>query len=965
MEFVILGRTALINDGVQVQLGAAKERGMLSLLLLHAGEPVKVETLVECLWQGRPRGDRRQIIYSLVSRLRAVFAQLDMPEALELVRPANAYRLHVNPLTVDFHLFGSLVSRSRSQIRDQRYAAAATTLQEALELWRGEPIADVRGTRAAALRGRLYDEFLTARRMLAETLLKAGRAEAAVDLLESLIHDQDLDDTLARLWITALHAVGRSDEARRYFSAFRPRFRKSNHAEPDIDLVTIMSGPTTAPAPDRPHQLPNGIKHFTGRAEVLQELDALTASAESPGNVVVIAGMPGVGKTALALHWAQRHLDRFPDGQLHADLGAYSSATPVDPHAVLARFLVALGVPAAAVPPKTDQRQDLFNRLLDGRRTLVILDDVANSAQAQPLIPVAPGCLTLITSRRRLGHLSVKFTAPTITAPPLSTEDSSVLLVRLIGSLRAGREPEGLRELVQAAHGLPLALRIIGEQVSERPRASISDLADELRTHLLDPTSDDDQASLESVFSWSYRKLTPELATLFRRLAAHPGTSFSVEAAAAMAGAEPEITKTRLDALAKVHLVRHDTSRYYRFHDLLRVYAKNRATAEDGPVATTATLVRVLEWYLFSAANATALLCPELAPVNDLPQPGDRPAMRFTREADALRWYERERDNLASSTRSAAEHGFHRLAWQIQGSSYSVAFRSGRLDGLLELSELAVIAARSDGHSIAEINHLLNVGAVHLAERRYPQAQDAATAALHLALDTNQQEYEAICSHALATAFLETDRTKDAERLYARALDLCRRASDRTGEAASLHRLGDVHRRRGAFDLAVTSYLQALELLQRMGAIGNQGRTHNRLADVYAAIGDTASAAHHCEQTLATYELTRDERARCGALTIRADIRRRSALPAEAVEDARQAVAIATEMGDPPALAGALAAMSDALTDLGSHAEALAAGSQGLRVLETVDGPEIAALRRRLEACCATPVRDSEVARSQ
>jgi DNA-binding SARP family transcriptional activator len=949
VDFVILGRTALIKDGIAVRLGAAKERGTLSLLLLYANKPVKIETLVECLWHDRSRSDRRQIIYSLISRLRAVFAQLDMPEALELVRPANAYRLHVNPLVVDIHLFRSLVLGARAQIQDRRYTKAVTTLREALGLWRGEPIPDVRGARSSALRSQLDDEFLTAQKLLVEALLHAGRPEAALGHLENIVHDHDLDETLARLWITALHAVGRSDEARRYFAAFRPRFRRSFRAEPDIDLVAIMTRSTTTSVREcRPHQLPNGIKDFIGRTDALQELDSLAEPAGSPGNVVVITGTPGVGKTALALHWAQQRLDRFPDGQLQLDMGTYSSLTPVDPHAALARFLDALDVPATAIPPETDQRRTLFNRLLDGRRMLVILDDVENSAQAQPLIPAAPGCLTLITSRHRLGRLTVKFTAPTVTVEPLTTEDSVTLLVRLIGSLRADREPEALIRLAHAADGLPVALRIIGEHVTERPRAAITDLADELCHHLLDPVGDHDQVSLNSIFSWSYRALSPDVAALFRQLAQHPGPSISVEVAAAMAGAEPDVTETRLNTLAKAHLIGHDTARHYRFLDLLRSYAGKCASTEDDPTKVTATLVRALTWYLVSAVNASAVLFPESPPVHDLPKLGEQPAMHFAGAVDARRWCERERDNLAAATRGAARHGFHRLAWQIHGATYQIFLRSGRLDGLLELSEIAVVAARLDEHPAAEIGHLLNVGGVHLTERRYRQAQDAATAALHLALDTGQREYEAICSHSLATTLLETGMTEEAVRLYARTLELCRQASDGAGEAATLHRLGDVHRRRGALDLATTFYLQALEMLQRIGSIGGQGRTHSRLADLFLEKGEMASAAHHCERALATCALTGEGKVRCEALTIRADVRRRSAAPAEAVVDARQAVATATEINDSLGLAGALAALADALAELGSPAEAAAASSQGLSILETIGGPDISLLQRRL-----------------
>ena len=960
MEFVILGRTALIKNGVPVQLGAAKERGLLSLLLLYAGEPVKVDLLVECLWHGRSRSDRRQIIYSLISRLRATFLQQDMPDAVELVRTANAYRLHVNPLAVDLHSFRSRVRRARQEIAAARYDIAVTTLQEAIELWCGEPIPDAQGAGAAALRGKLEDELLTARKLLAEALLRTGRHQTALAGLENLVHDHDLDETIARLWITALHAVGRSDDARRHLTAFRPRFRRATQAEPDIDLVAIMSGTTMSPAPGvRPHQLPNGVKDFTGRADILRELDGLTELAGCPGNAIVLTGMPGVGKTAVALHWSQHHRDLFPDGQLYLDAGTHGPGKPVDPHAALARFLDALGVPAAMIPPAPDQRRDMFNRLLDGRRMLVILDDVHTSAQAQPLIPVAPGCLTLVTSRHSLGRLTVQLAAPTVTIRPLTTEESITMLTRLIGSRHIEREPDALTRLAKAADGLPLALRIIGQHVLDRPRAGIAELADELRRHLLDPVDDDDQVSLHTVFSWSYRTLPTEVAQLFRRMAQHPGASISVEVAAAMTHVEPQVAQKRLNALAKAHLIDHDTARHYRFHDLLRIYAEECAADVDGAATIAATRILILEWYLFSAANATSVLFPESPPVHDLPEPGDRPAMRFTGEADALRWCERERDNLTAATRCAARFGLHRHAWQIQGTVHQIIYRSGRLDGLLELNEIAVTAARRDGHSAAEIGHLLNVGAVHMAERRHWLAETAATAALQLARDTHQADYQAICSYSLATALLETGRTDEAVRLYDRVLDLCRRTSNGVGEAATLHRLGDVHHRQGAADLAAKSYLQALELLQRMGSAGGQGRIHTRLAALYLATTMIGSAIHHCEQALATYEHTRDEKTRCEAITIRADIRRRSAAPS-AVVDAREAVAIATQTGDPAARAAALTVLTEALVDAGSYSEAGATAVQCLQLLDTVRGYDIPALRSRLLTSYATALRESD-----
>ncbi len=955
MNFAILGRTAVIDNGRSVQLGAAKERGLLGILLLHADEPVKVDMLADLLWPGQGGDTRRSTMYSLVSRIRAMLARLGMPEALEWIRAANSYRLKVDPLDVDLHVFRALVGRAREEFREERYAAAVDSLRTAIELWHGDPIPDLRGDRADTVREGLADELLVARTLFADGLLRTGLRQAASDVLADLVPDHFLDETIARLWITALHSTGRSDEARRHYARFRPRFRRATRTEPDIDIVAILSSAPPAPSA-RPRQLPTSTKDFLGRTETLGDLDLLTEPAAPGGNLLVLTGMPGVGKTTLALHWSRQRLTRFPDGQLFLDAGTHGPA-PVDPHTALARFLHALGVPTGEIPSATDQRQELFNRLLDGRRTLIVLDDVRDSAQAQALIPLEPGCLTIVTSRHSLGRLTVRNAAATLTVRPLPLEDSTTLLSRLIGGPRVEGDPAALVRLARAAHGLPLALRIIGEHVRERPRAELADLADELHRQLLDPVADEDQIDLNTVFSLSYRALAPEMATLFRRLPQHPGTSISAEAAAAMTGGTTETTRSRLNALAKAHLLDHDTAGHYRLHALLHAYAGQVARAEDAASTRTDALLRALDWYLFSAVDAAAVLLPEQPPVNDLRPRDGRPAMHFPGTAAALRWVERERENLTAAIRAAASAGLDRLTWQLQGTVCMLLHRSGRLDGLLELNELALVAARRDGHRIAELGTLLNGGALHLAEHRYDRAEAAALAALRLARDLGAADYAAICTYSLATVLLEQGRTDESVRLLEDALRAFREAADRAGEAFALSRLGDFHRRGGSHEVAAAAYAKSLEILQRLGSHGGEGRLCNNLAALHLEMGRLEAAGHQAEQALATYHLTGDEKARREALTIRADVCRRTGAPTTAIDDARLAAEIATRIDDLPGRAAALAVLADALADTGNHGEAAEASLLGLDLLDAAGGSDIPALRRRLLIGYATSLR--------
>lgn len=945
MRFGILGPTELRDENRSFSLGAAKQRGLLALLLLYAGRPVRVETLIEHLWSKDGAGNRRKIIHSMVSRLRAALGRAGVRQALVLTD--GGYRLDVAPVTVDFHEFRMLVDRSRTAMAADRHAAAVVHLQRAVDLWRGEPLADLRGAAADHLRRRLTDGWLDAHKLLAECRLRLGAHDVVLMQLESLLPEHDLDESLARLWAGALFAAGRDEDARRYLTDFRKRYRRELRADPGIDLESIRADrPRRGGA--RPRQLPPAVPGFVGRAEALAELDRCAEPRAGHPGVVVITGMPGLGKTALAVHWSRSRLDLFPDGQLYLDAGAFGPGPPVDPAEALARFLHALGVPADRIPDDAEERRNRFNELLDGRRLLVVLDNVAESAQARPLIPSAETCRTIVTSRHRLPSLTIQDGVHNLAGTPLSPAEAAELLTRIVGEHRAVAEREAMDELVTIAGGLPLALRVIGEHIAVRPRATLTDLVEELREELL--WADSEDGDLNTVFGWSYRNLQPGDAALFRRLALHPGLRISLDAAAALGGGDRRDTERALNRLARSSLIDHDTARHYRMHDLLRQFAATRGAAEDPAALTAEVRATITTWFLRSAANAAALLAP-LPPVPDLPAAPPY-VMEFAGENAALEWCQAERENLGAATRYAADHGLHRLAWQIPAAIHDLFTRTGRYDDLIRLNEIAAEAARRDGHKFGEVASLNNLGYALCATHQYDRAIVFLGEACARAAELGNPMVSTVCAHNLGSAYLSIGDTRRAIELFGESREGSRRLGNDFGESATLHRLGDAHRHEGRSDLALAAYREALDIREKIHSVRGQGLTHHQIGALHLADGRLSLAAEHCAAALAMHDLIGEEAGRGDALITMADIELARGAE-DAVRQAHTAVAACVELGDSYRRLHALAVLADSLAATGQLDESARTCAEALEIAAELSGPDVPPLLRRLFATSA------------
>jgi tetratricopeptide (TPR) repeat protein len=644
--------------------------------------------------------------------------------------------------------------------------------------------------------------------------------------------------------------------------------------------------------------LPAVAAGFTGRAAALAELDELTdAAAGGPAvPIAVIGGSAGVGKTALAVRWALQRRDRFPDGQLYIDLRGYApGGTPMRPDQALAGMLRALGVAPEEIPIVLDEASALYRSLLADRRTLVVLDNANAPDQVRPLLPAGPGCLVLVTSRDRLAGLTARDGARALTLDVLPAGEAQTLLATLIGSERAAAEPEATAELARLCGHLPLALRIAAADLAGRPGRTFAQQVAELRAGdrlgMLQ-VDGDEHTAVRASFHHSYAALRPEVRRLFRLIGLIPGGDFTAPAAAALAAADPAATTDALGSLVNAHLLVEPRPDRFAMHDLLRLYARQLAEAEDAADGDAA-IRRLEDFYLGATDAAARVLYPQMQrlPIA-VPAPGEPPD-----QASALAWLEDERPNLVAAVRNAA--GAHRpAAWLITDALRGYFWMRRHADDWLAAGEagLAAAVAAADPHGRAAAHLCLAQANRRLT--RHEAAVDHFTRAREQARSAGWPEGEAAAVGSLANLYRDQGRLAESAEHHREALAVFERTGAPTGQAVSLGNLGNVLFESGKLVEAIAHLRASLRRYEQIGARNAQAHILNSLGCTSHALGRLDDAFAHLDRALALHREAGSREGEADTLNNIGQLHCTAGRHAEAARLAEVSAAMAAEAGD-------------------------------------------------------------------
>lgn len=620
-----------------------------------------------------------------------------------------------------------------------------------------------------------------------------------------------------------------------------------------------------------PAQLPHDVLGFTGREPELAGLGSLAADRGGAAVVITaIDGIAGIGKTALAVHFAHRVASAFPDGQLFVNLRGFDpDHPPLDPGDVLARFARALGADPSQLPADPDELAALYRSQLSGRRILVVLDNAASTGQVRPLLPGTAGCLAIVASRNRLSGLTAVDGAQRFTLDMLPPGQAVTLIARVAGDERAAADPAATRRLAELCGRLPLALRITADRAATHPHLSMADLADELATEhdRLDVLAADEQTSqVRAVFSWSYRALAPAPARAFRLLGLHPGQDISTAAAAALLDAPVSETRQLLRTLTGGHLLEETGRDRYQFHDLVRLYAAECAHAGEPEPHQVAAICRLLTWYLHAADAFRRTFNPDNRQVLLDPPPSLCRPPAFTTHRQAWHWAESEFANLVPALRQATRVGDDVLAWKLPVTVQVIFGLLGHAADIIPGLRSALTISRKLGDRTAETWVLASLAEAYLEVGQPDEAIECCQDALAISAGTSDWYSQWEAWHLEGTAYLELGRFSEAVDRLQQSLATARQAFDLRTEGMSLIWLGAVHECLGSFETAISLREQAVTALKQARNRWQYAYALHQLAEACHHHGRASDAIDHYQQAQAIFREIGDRRAEAGIL---------------------------------------------------------------------------------------------------
>ena len=931
-QFSLLGPLVVRRAGVVIPVTAGKQRALLAALLLRAGRPVGEDEIAEAVWASRMPRSARAALQTYVGRLRTLLEHDGDPV---IVTEAAGYRIDAGPDELDVAGFESALAAGRAAMRAESWATAAAVLADGLALWRGQPLAgvpsDVLAAREVPRLSELRTQALEAR---IEADLRLGRHAEVILELRQLVAAEPLRERLHALLMTALYRDGQQSGALEGYQAARAILVGELGVEPGPELRQLQErilaadpallpdlapqaaaelrvrpgagatspqdagagGPSPAAAELR-YSLPPDPTAFTGRGSELDSIVSAASRAAASGGVVAvraIGGMPGIGKTTLAVRAAHLLRDRFPDRQLFIDLHGHTPGQePLSPVAALARLLADTGVDARSLPADLTARTSLWRDRMSAQRAVLVLDNAASSAQVAPLLPGGSQCLVLITSRRHLADLPGAI-APLI-LPTLAREEACLMFVRL-ARRAAGEAAAAVAELVELAGFLPLAISLLARMHNRHPAWSLADLTAETRARLLTLTAERDNVA--AVFELSCQDLDPGVRQFFWRLGLHPGATIDAFAAAALGGVPVAEAIGMLDLLQGEGLLTETRFRGYGMHDLIRRYTRERAAADLPAAAREQAMSRLLDYYQHAAARVDTLLARR---IRTIPAPAvavvPAAAPVLADSAQARAWARAERANLLACIDHAAAQRQEARVVALTAGITALLQQDGPWTEAMARHAAAAEAARRARDRRGRADALGSLGTIRRLTGDVPGASQSLTEALGLFRELGDERGQADTLTDLGETRYTTSDYAGAASLYTEALDLSRHLGERLGQARVLRRLGAVRSRTGDYEQAARDLSQAQALYRDLGDRLGQAGVLSHLGSVRRDTGDLTGAMGNLEEALAVYRDLGSHLGQAFALNSLGVTRRKAGDYPGAFRDLAQALAEYRETG--------------------------------------------------------------------
>ncbi|MFE3251656.1 BTAD domain-containing putative transcriptional regulator [Streptomyces sp. NPDC059209] len=885
LAFLILGPLEVRGPAGPVRIPPGRQEAILATLLLEANRVVSTDYLVDLIWDEEPPDTARTQVQICVSRLRKGLAEAGI-DAPITTRPPG-YLLTAADEMLDLRLFNRRTAEAKVLVKEGRIGEAAELLRSAAALWRGQCLGGVTSDALRAKALQLDEDRLNAVETYIQLELDLGRHHQLVGELGRLLHENPLRERLRGQLMLALHRSGRQSEALDIYRAGRDLLIEELGLIPGEELrlleTAILAGDTALhagpPAPARttvepavaapeaadlvqrdelPHQLPTDTADFVGDRALIETVEAVLTGGAGQGavGVAVMIGKPGIGKSTTATHIAHRLSGEvFSDGQLYCDLRG-AQAEPVAPADALGRFLRALGIPGPVIPSSLDERAEMYRTLMATRRVLVVLDDAYDEGQVRPLLPGSDTCAVLVTSRSRMTALPG---ARRIELKILDETRALELMGLILGPERVDDEREAARALIRTVGGLPLALRIVAARLAARPHWSLASMVNRLANerHRLDELAYGEM-TIRTSLSLTFDGLDAGDRHLLRRLSLAQGPTLPGWLAGALLDDHRAQPSDLMEPLVDVQMLDvvsvESTGEFrYRFHEIIKVYAREQLSVTDSRAVRESATERMLGGWLALAERAHRRIYGGDYTVLHGSAPRWVPPAEYVEEllADPLDWLDREQENLCNAVEHAAKEGLDELCWDLAATLVTLFEARGYLDHWETTHRVALDAVRRSGNRRGTAALLASLGTLYLSRGQPEESRESLDQALAIFDELGDRGGLALCRRDLALLERQAGDDDRALALYDRSIHDFGLIGDIVGRATVLTQRAHIWMRRGHTAAAHAQLEEALDIYRSVGFTGGEARALRRVGQVLFQRGEHAEAERTLTDVLA------------------------------------------------------------------------------------------------------------------